>query len=100
MTRGISPEAPGLLLTGFQCGAWLFHVAAARLCWSAALHSRTHVGVSSAAMVLFPQACSSPLVPREAEGPGAARPGVKPTHHTEFADESQTAHKGRCLGLL
>ncbi|EDL91254.1 max dimerization protein 1, isoform CRA_a [Rattus norvegicus] len=38
-------------------------------------------------------ACSPPPVPREAEGAGTAGPRVKPTHHPEFADKSQIAHK-------
>lgn len=49
-------------------------------CWHqpllglAVIHFRTYVEVSSAAMVLFSQACSSPPVSREVEGVGAAGP--------------------------
>lgn len=60
---------------------------------------RTCAGVSSAAVVLCSQARSSPPVPREVEGAGAAGPRVKQAHHTEFADKSQIAHKGRCLAF-
>jgi hypothetical protein len=77
ITNGINLEAPSPAPHWVQRKCLTSHtvIAGSSFCWAG--HSCTSepvVGVSSASVLLFLQACSPPPVPREAKGIGTAGP--------------------------